>query len=498
MRYSKFLKYWYTYYGGEAAIRADGWVDLLWNRKDRAGLIFPLGSLNPTVDVGRATLRLYVTDPSSSGGQVYPIATRWNEEMSGRFDSSLAAMLTSDSIATLGPVTAGSWVEIDVTDAVRAHASGGKIGFGILSTVADEVGYASKEHPGSLAPELRIWGSESRDLFVIGDSYAAFAAGRCRDLRSDSDTEIDSITNPLTGETTTCRHWRVLPSRGLLGILGYWRWNLYQGYGSMDLALRNDDHGLGPVSVHPYAVAGSTAYAWASTSNATVDRLCTNDGSPIDISGNPLVGGIAIASLLYWYDCPALLGRVLQQISDSANPIVWLQLGGNDLHLRLSTGQDYDSPDDGSNWDSFFSEYEEGIRSLINRINAASQGTATIILPSYAPLPGRSDWESCHASNPEVDPVHWLNPEADWSTATATEQAAAVAKLDELAGTGNQTESVPGFAGVIAGIAADYPNVEYVDMRQFSAAYQPPDCFHPTMESFDFYVREVLHRVFDQ
>ncbi len=128
-------------YGSATDLRVRGgtgsWRSFL--RFDVAGLAKP---------VVRATLRLYVDDASDDGGAVSGVSTAWSE---GTITWSTAPPLGA-TIASLGAVAAGTWIDVDVTPAVTGN---GSYAFGLGKTPADSVYYGSREsaHPPQLVIE---------------------------------------------------------------------------------------------------------------------------------------------------------------------------------------------------------------------------------------------------------------------------------------------------------------------------------------------------------
>jgi PKD repeat protein len=128
-------------YGFVSDLRVRGGTGL-WRsflRFDVAGLSKP---------VVRATLRLYVDNPSDDGGAVSAVSTSWSE---GAITWSTAPPLGA-TLASFGAVAAGGWVEVDVTSAVTGN---GSYAFGLGSASTDSVYYGSREsaHPPQLVIE---------------------------------------------------------------------------------------------------------------------------------------------------------------------------------------------------------------------------------------------------------------------------------------------------------------------------------------------------------
>jgi len=112
--------------------------------REESYLRFSLFGLKGTVT--RATLRLYASDGTSAGPQVFSVAARWWEE--GLTWSSRPARSTTP-VASTGAIPAGAWVEYDVTAAIHGN---GEWGFALVPTSSDGVDFASRE---SVRTELR-------------------------------------------------------------------------------------------------------------------------------------------------------------------------------------------------------------------------------------------------------------------------------------------------------------------------------------------------------
>jgi len=108
-----------------------------------------------TGQVQSAKLRLYVTDASTDGGNLYTVsnnyqgtATPWTQR---GLNWNNAPSIAGAALKVLGPVGLNTWVEIDVTSAITGN---GVYSYGIKNTKSDFVYYSSKE--GSNPPELLI------------------------------------------------------------------------------------------------------------------------------------------------------------------------------------------------------------------------------------------------------------------------------------------------------------------------------------------------------
>lgn len=116
-------------------------------------LMFEIKGL--TASPRKATLKLFVTDGSSNGGDVFLVSnnfagtsTQWNE---ADLNFENAPGLDGPPLGSLGSVTTGQIVEFDVTSAI---IESGVYSFAMSSKNSDAAIYSSKE--GNRAPELVI------------------------------------------------------------------------------------------------------------------------------------------------------------------------------------------------------------------------------------------------------------------------------------------------------------------------------------------------------
>jgi hypothetical protein len=137
-----------TVYGANAGLRVkNAATDLnTYIKFNLNGLFGPVQS---------AKLRLYVTDPGPDGGQVYPVSPYYRNTSTLWLDSGLtwnnSPLISGGPLASIGPVTQGQWVEVDVTAAVTGN---GRVSFAITNNSSDVVVYSSKE--GIKSPELIV------------------------------------------------------------------------------------------------------------------------------------------------------------------------------------------------------------------------------------------------------------------------------------------------------------------------------------------------------
>ena len=110
-------------------------------------LRFDLASLSGSVL--SAKLRLFCTDASTSGGNIYVVSSSWTET---GVNWNNRPLFPPSALRTLGSVAANTWVELDVTSAVTAP---GLLSFGIGGVVSNQVQYSSRQgtNPAQLVIE---------------------------------------------------------------------------------------------------------------------------------------------------------------------------------------------------------------------------------------------------------------------------------------------------------------------------------------------------------
>lgn len=116
-------------FGSTARLTVDG------NPDRRAYVRFAVGDIRGRIT--RATLKLYTTDPSVDGPEVYATSNDWHFS---RITWNNAPAPYAPAIADLGGVADDSFVELDVTSHVR---STGTFSFVLVSTVDDGVVFLS-------------------------------------------------------------------------------------------------------------------------------------------------------------------------------------------------------------------------------------------------------------------------------------------------------------------------------------------------------------------
>lgn len=104
------------------------------------------------VSIKKVTLRLYVVDPSPSGGFVHVMNPNWDE---GIVTWNSAPGSSGPPVTQIGRAYNETWIDIDVTGLVSI--SNEHVAVRIESCVKNKVQYASKEFgDGRFAPQVRL------------------------------------------------------------------------------------------------------------------------------------------------------------------------------------------------------------------------------------------------------------------------------------------------------------------------------------------------------
>jgi len=116
-------------------------------------LKFTISGLTDVVQSGK--LRLYVSDASPEGGSLFAVSNNYKDTSTPWTQSGLnwnnAPLITGTALSSMGAVSAGTWIEFDVTSAI---ASNGTYSFALKSNTSDPVFYGSRE--SSNKPSLMI------------------------------------------------------------------------------------------------------------------------------------------------------------------------------------------------------------------------------------------------------------------------------------------------------------------------------------------------------
>ncbi len=95
-----------------------------------------------------ARVRLYVTDASPIGGSIYTVSDSWTET---GITWSNAPPISGTALSSAGPVTPGTWIELDVSAAVTGN---GTYSFGMQTSSGDSVLFSTRE--GVNPPQLVV------------------------------------------------------------------------------------------------------------------------------------------------------------------------------------------------------------------------------------------------------------------------------------------------------------------------------------------------------
>jgi hypothetical protein len=169
---------------------------------------FEVGALPGSIQSAR--LRLWVENGSTVGGGIVAATTTGWSESALTWDRRPAA--NGATLATIGPVTRGHWVEIDVTSAVTGA---GRVSFGIRPSSYDGVEYATREGTDGRAPQLVVTVDTSLPSAIAlpgtieaehyrpggeGVGYHDETSGNAGALYRDDDVDIQSCNDPVSGD----------------------------------------------------------------------------------------------------------------------------------------------------------------------------------------------------------------------------------------------------------------------------------------------------------
>jgi hypothetical protein len=132
-----------TNYGLKPAVKID-------NSPTKSGLLrFTVSGVGGG-SVASAALRLYCTDASTDGGTVYSVLDNTWGESTVNWNTAPAA---GSELGSLGPVTAGAWVSVDVTPFVTGD---GTYSMEIAKSTANAAFFSSKEGTPGFAAQLVV------------------------------------------------------------------------------------------------------------------------------------------------------------------------------------------------------------------------------------------------------------------------------------------------------------------------------------------------------
>jgi hypothetical protein len=111
-------------------------------------LRFSLNSVKGTVT--RARLRLYTSDGTSDGPQVFSVQNNWEEE---RLTWNNRPVRVGSAVADVGALTPGTWVEYDVTGAVHGND---ELSLALVPASSDGADFVSREGRLDRRPQLVV------------------------------------------------------------------------------------------------------------------------------------------------------------------------------------------------------------------------------------------------------------------------------------------------------------------------------------------------------
>ncbi len=161
-----------------------------------------------TSNVTSAQLRLFVADPSTSGGTIHPTTTTsWNE---GSVTWANAPPSAASPTATIGAVNSGTWVTIDLTPFVTGD---GVVSLRVSSTNSNGADYASKEGAATTKPQLIVTtgggGSTDTENPTVPSNLQATASSGRVDLSWTASSDNVGVTG-----------YRVLRDGNLIATIG--------------------------------------------------------------------------------------------------------------------------------------------------------------------------------------------------------------------------------------------------------------------------------------
>jgi len=120
----------FTNYGSSSTLRVRSGKSRVYVKFDVTGI-----STRPQ----SAKLRFWVTDGGPNGGTVYRVSSAWKE---ADITWHNAPTISSSALGSYGAVSAGHWVEVDVSSAI---SKSGTYSFAISGGTSNSVDYASTE-----------------------------------------------------------------------------------------------------------------------------------------------------------------------------------------------------------------------------------------------------------------------------------------------------------------------------------------------------------------
>jgi hypothetical protein len=256
--------------------------------------------------VRSARLRLYVTDGSSNGGSAYAVANTYAGTTTPWTETGItwtnAPTIPGSPLATLGTVSTGQWIEIDLTAGIPTN---GTYCLALATTVTDLARYTSRE--GTNKPQLliergNVSGIPANQAPVLGaDGYATsenivLTVAAPGVLGNDSDPDGDPMALSLASP----------PAHGMLSLqpdggFTYTPAPNYSGSDSFAYTLSDGRGGfttgsvalaVNPVNDAPVAAADAWSVARDGVLTVAAPGVLANDSDP---EGDPLTAVLVAA-----------------------------------------------------------------------------------------------------------------------------------------------------------------------------------------------------------
>jgi flagellar hook assembly protein FlgD len=232
-------------------------------------LKFEVTGLNGTLQ--NAKLRLHVSDASPDGGSVHVVSNNYRSSTTPWVEKDLnwnnAPDMTGPALSSTGAVSAGQWVEFDVTSAIVGN---GIYSFGLKNNNSDKVYYRSKEYGASTSPQLVI-----ESLSTAAPSITSFTPGD-----GPAGTEVAITGNNFLG--TTAVTFNGVPAT-----------NITVESNTTLLVLVPNDATTGRIKITNASGNGSHARDFVVTTAPVITSFTPTEGAPgteVTITGNHFTG----------------------------------------------------------------------------------------------------------------------------------------------------------------------------------------------------------------
>ncbi|MFQ5651427.1 MAG: DNRLRE domain-containing protein [bacterium] len=257
-------------YGGEPVIRVrkGSPTYMSYLKFDVSGLPGP---------VTRATIRLYVLDEGPDGGSVYSVSNHYKGTNAPWDEDGLvwdnAPVIDGAGLSSAGPVQLGTWIELDVTQAVVGN---GVVSFGMLNNASNSVKYSSSE--GDHKPELVVAsdagsGAENSPPVAVDDNetiepgLAVVTSVAENDFDPDGTVDVTTITiidQPADGSVSV---------NPFSGLVTYLPGSNFSGSDSFTYTIRDNDgatSNIATVTVQAAGGGGTVTLTFGATEDSQV------------------------------------------------------------------------------------------------------------------------------------------------------------------------------------------------------------------------------------